>query len=1731
MSDLTIVWPLLLCYRICRCVLRGVVQDDGRCESHFSEEDACKATVSILGLPLCYWKPATAACHYMAPLTTAYWGEYQTTSSKWVGDRNYDRIAEQQELNEHRRFSAYFYAMLQNFHSITYILVLSWAVLVLARALTMSFERLFREKVYNSYLSWHKYAHYLNKKFGGEEEPTLVAKSFSCLHACCIKPCCNWFRYYFLDCSWMIEPSDKFDHKGRSRERKHHTHFSLPLEKIDDPSLPVPSIDNPEDNQQFLNYDFKRASTPAKGLSVGGVGWSRQMAQYQDVVEGQKAQKEMQDKQKSVINSIDQLRKPHVTLNLSPVKHEGPGIDGGKSSKTTVNRRGETSLHDHNNYSEETILENSGYNSRMQEERRGRKVAYNMNTNNGKGSAPGSPAGKPKTNRSLFASSSPSSSPQRSLKAQYHGGTKYHQQIILEHNIPTLPPTEKDYPFREGIVAGARAIMDSASEEMNALFGAMQEQYREFRESRPNSTQVYRNRYWNNGLSSTRPGVVDSSAGSPDVEKAAAHPDNEGPGSVPVRVFSSIQASVMSAVKASANTNDDYYTLTQEYEDLMMQARELVKRPRMSEEAATTVAYVKQMLGVNDEGDALNIATATNHRSNSVWCCCCVVAQCLGGYMGLGYGGLYYPSTTADPTSTSTHSLHTAPSKGSIMRNLQFSRIDSKRIFHRVYGLNNSMKNMFLLENFLLSEYPVTRYAAGNGIYLLGMDTIPPNVVSLLEYILWVFVTIGLLFLLPLYFVIYYISVMTFQTNINDIVVIAGTAYVLQNAVISPIFLYWFRVVVASALETELSHLHMNIRNRARTVFERKFGFFGRDLYHNSDVKGANHALTRTSKSARVNMHNICCVTDHYNPTCRVAKAYTGLVIFRLVLELNDYDINRRMHYILKRKHEVAEYDAGRVMLSKDGTRSGRNGGKSGKSTGSYLAWLKSAIGGMIPQRHLTLGDDDATATRVRRSVRKSYKRSAKIGVIPEGDEDAETKEGGDVELGQSMNQGKYPPIDAGIDQPGGGQLVLGAGDDIELGLGGDDERQERYEPEDGEDNGEDGVSAASNGLANASSSGMEAVLDAHMLYKNQPADPNANFDARSFKAVPSATNLRLQMGERSVVASFLDGSSVGVSGKTAGVSEPVHLAPWEAAYEAAAGALAVGREVCGEGLSRCHGHIPACCFSVLGAILAGLLFLFSLAVKGCTMVASCFADCVETLWIECLLRVLTTRSQQPCSRSGAYRCFQHCLNVVLSPIFSCFYYKSTYTHSLAVGEGNIEWESYYDRAQHAYALMLARFALTAFPVIGLSDVFLESLLTLVVFGFMALCWFVLSSDHEPVEGVAAEEEHWLAVECKAVLKPILLYVLPTIVILMVIRAEFRRRAFNFTNKNLAEPLSPYGNVYPRMVEYLSKLEDLQGNGAEALLTKRLLLEHADTDDILSSNHNRRLDGRRGGIVDDVHFNSNAQLGSKNFHGASMLTKDDLAHKVFDSSDLTTVKHPKHAAAVDGNDDEGGPATEPMDRSMRSNNNLLKPKGYSSADKDYLARKEGFFASMQVLSQHTDSSSDEGAPGGPSDDDDDDDGRVRTEDITKTHTLANSFQSSGLYGQSRRDMVDRVEAEARSPSTAGLGLVPTKGSKDPSGYFYVPREPKKKKKKLDQQEEDIQRYMSQLSLASKHTVKSYLKASSEAATTSSSRGGEESSDGGPAVTSEDGGHDGDSRSPKKQKKKKKREQQVKYRDY
>lgn len=1703
---------MLVTYIISFCLLCCVVQDDGRCESHFSEEGACKDTLSVLGLPLCYWKPVSSQCHYMPPLAIGYWSNYQTTSSKWSGDRDYDRIEEQQEINEHRRFSAYLYDILQNFHSVVYIMVISWVALLLTRIMTMSFERLFREKVYNSYLSWHKYAQFLNKKFGDDAEPSLASKSASCFHACFIKPCWVRFRYYFLDCKWLLAPNEKLDHKGRPRVR-HHRHIRLPQEEEAGPSVPVPSLDRPGEYQEYAEHDLKRTRDPSKGMSVGGVGWIRQLTQYQDLVQLQKDQKELQDKQKNVINNIDRLRKPHVTLQAPPPRAEGPGIDGGRSAKTTLNKKGETSLHDHNNFSVDTILENSEFNTRMQEEHSGPKSPPYV-VNAGKGSLaaarPGSPSGKRANVENLL----PSSSPPR-LDPNYHGGSKYHNQLEL-YATPTNAPTEKDYPFREGI----RNMANSAAEEINLAFGAIQDQYREFRESRPNTTQVYRNRYWNNGLSSSRPGTVNRGPGSPN--KTSEFGDGDGPGSVPVQVFSAIQANIMSAVKASANTNDDYYTLNQEYEDLMIQASELVKRPRMSEEAATTVAYAKQMLGLNDKGETLNAATATNHRSNSLWCCCCVVGQCIGGYLGVGYGGLYYPSTTTDPTSASTHSTETAPSKGSIMRNLQFSRVDSKRIFHRIYGLNNPMKNMFLLENFLLSEHPVTRYAAGNGAYLLGLDTIPPNVVSLVEYVFWAIFTVGLLFLLPLYFVWFYINTLTLKTNINDIIIVAGTAYILQTAVISPLFLYWFRVVVATAVDTELSHIHVNIRNRARTVFERKYGFFGRDLFHNNTVKSPNHALTRTSKSARVNLHNICCITDHYNPTCRVAKAYTGLIMFRLVLELNDYDINRRMHYILKRKHETEGYIKGMGMAARDGTGTKS---KSGKTAGSYLDLMKNAVASMVPQSQLMLGDEEgsgkSTSGRVRRSVRQSRKRSAKIGVIPEGDEDAATVEDGrgDVEM---TTEGLYSEGGDQEMQHEGGEVALTVGDDIELGLGGNGESErEVYEPEEGEEGYANPAAASITGPNQ-----KRVVHDAHLLYKDDlPEDPNASFDARGFKAVPSARNLRLQMGERSVVASFLDGSSVGVTSTTSG--EPVHLAPWKVAYEAVAGTVAVAKEVCDEGCSRCYGYVPTCCFSLLGAILAGLIFLGGLCAKGCKFLGTCIAGCIDAVWVEVLLRVLTTRSEKPCSRSGAYRCFQRCLNSILTPIFECCYYKSTYTHSLVFGEGNIEWEYYFDRIQHSCALVAARIALTTFPVIGMGDVVFESLFTLLLFGFMTLCWYVLLSDRTPAAGVPLETESWIAVNFKMVMRPILLYALPTIAILMVLRAELRRRSFNFANKNLADPVSPFENIYPRVVEYLSKLEDLQGNGAEALLSKRLLLEHADTDDILNENHNRRLDGRRGGIVSNLNFNSGANLASKNFHGASMMGKNGIIEQAFSPDGPNGEGAPVMGKRDGGEEGENaggedeGPATESMDRGLRSETNLLQPNGYSTLDKDYLARKKGFFSSMKFLSLDSQSdSSDEGGPAAGSDEEGKRD--KTTDDITKTHTLANSFQSSGLYGQSRRDLVDRVEAEAN--------LFP-QGKKDPSGYFYIAGD-KKKKKKLDQQEEDIQQYMSQLSLVSKHTVKSYLKTNAEAAAAAASPN-KASAEVDPALISGDESGTGSASgtgSPKKKKKKKKRPQQVTYCD-
>jgi hypothetical protein len=286
--------------------------------------------------------------------------------------------------------------------------------------------------------------------------------------------------------------------------------------------------------------------------------------------------------------------------------------------------------------------------------------------------------------------------------------------------------------------------------------------------------------------------------------------------------------------------------------------------------------------------------------------------------------------------------------------------------------------------------------------------------------------------------------------------------------------------------------------------------------------------------------------------------------------------------------------------------------------------------------------------------------------------------------------------------------------------------------------------------------------------------------------------------------------------------------------------------------------------------------------------------------------------------------------------------------------------------------------------------------------------------------------------------------------------------------------------------------------------------------------------------VDDINFTSGANLSSQNFHGATMQGKDDLINKAFSPSEDDGAapgaggEQPEEGSEEEG--DAGGPATATaaMDRSMRTDNSLLSPKGYSALDKDYLTRKQGFFSSMKFLSQTSDSDSDGGAPASPSDGEEEK-GAGKTEDITKTHTLANSFLSSGTYGQSRRDLVDRIEAEANSPS---------KGKKDPSGYFYVPREPKKKKKKLDQQEEDIQQYMSQLSLVSKHTVKSYLKSSNEAANAAAVAAAVKQAAGteDPVVSGDDGGEyesgSASGGSPKKKRKKKtKRVKSVTYQDY
>lgn len=142
-----------------------------------------------------------------------------------------------------------------------------------------------------------------------------------------------------------------------------------------------------------------------------------------------------------------------------------------------------------------------------------------------------------------------------------------------------------------------------------------------------------------------------------------------------------------------------------------------------------------------------------------------------------------------------------------------------------------------------------------------------------MAYLFWVIVTITVAFAYLAGVLLY--AHVVYSSATHDFFLILLSAYGLLQLVVYPVYIYVYGIVVSDAIAKELNYLHIQIRNRAKTAFQRKNGVFGRDQRGN------------------------CCVTEYYNGASRVAKSQPKLVMYRLILELNDYDIVRNLFYVM----------------------------------------------------------------------------------------------------------------------------------------------------------------------------------------------------------------------------------------------------------------------------------------------------------------------------------------------------------------------------------------------------------------------------------------------------------------------------------------------------------------------------------------------------------------------------------------------------------------------------------------------------------------------------------------------------------------------------------------------------------------------------------------------------------------------------------------------------------------
>lgn len=1399
------IFETLTFVSVTMCLYYLVFPDTGECERIRGNlaEERCGLIESGLGTPMCYWKPSDFTCHYNPPLVSYYFA-HSRNDIDWV-----ERINLLQEKNS--AINLYASDMLSDFNTMLFLCCICLVVIALSRAISITFERLLREKVFNSYLSWHKYArqHVYRHKKGNlnngddtesdsDVDDTMFARASAYVHNTMVTPVVTSFKTRMPNVRTLDDAVALFTGRKPIRLQKrraavvgvnpnetapgsHEVYKPSPLT----PARSEISLDvRSGENLNSISVPSPGSPPVKRSVKTGaGVSWKQQLEEHHEI-----------QKHATALQRVDTLRKPHVPV-LSP---SSPSVSV-RSSAAIANKN------DVNGGKKFIRTQNSSLSLRTNTE------AYAKPTDHLRGHSEGYhdriPSNELEDVESMVQRQDPGTDADKlgKLGWNYIGNSKY-WQFLWEHRryekrrdeTPEEEQQRLQLEKEERKKRKERQLSTRLAAELDGLYSYLIDQYKEFRENRPNGGSG--GRFW-------------SIADSPQAAKGGGLESGQSESGIKGRRSKALTRK--KAVSGNSDRNNMFYSVSDEYEDLMSQAKELVTRPRLTEESATTVAYCKYMLGLNDDGECINGAIATNHNNNSMWYCMCALVSC---FVGANYYPYYYNYSPDDIANN-------APSSGSVLRSIQFSRVDSKRVFHRLYGLNNTLKNMLLLENFILSEYPLTRFAQAKGCYIYGLDSKPPSVVSLFEYLLWVILSVGILFMGQLWWVYSHSTNLSYHSNALDVAIVASSALVVYHLGVSPLFIYLHHVVVAGALDLELSYIHTQIRNRARTVFERKYGFFGRDLYHGTQGRttGTSFSAIKTNQSSRKGLHNICCITDHFNPACRVAKAYTGLVVFRLVLELNDYDLNRHMFYILPRR-----VDLGLESGSKEASGTKISPTELSRTT-SYYEALSGAV-------------DALTQSYKARNTRASDKVVPVLDAAVEQDSQV-SEESPDVETGK----------DLGILE-----------NDVALG--------QNTDP-DGDDN------------------------------VGWSGDPDTD------------TN-------------------------------------------------------------KCAALYSGCvsCFRTIGSYVEFCLAWCAWFIRtSWCFLADSLSSCVNAILMFRAFATFTTLSNQDRSED----------------------HSSLYVPSLCFGEGNIEWDSKLDRFQHAASLVIARYTLEI-PVIGIAAWVTDIGISFVLLGCGVLLWYI-----------------YIGSGSGSLIRDITTIGVPCIVGIFFIRSERRRRNYNNDPKHVADALSSYDNTYQRIVDYLSKLDDLQGNAAEALLSQELMDAHSDgRDEIVNSNENNRLSGRRGALSDSLNFkssNSN-KLHSQKFAGATYNYEGGLG--------LGTAGY-----------EDAGTLGKEMMRAMAS--------GYDDPQSDSESESESGQGEDFAMENNND-----------------------------THLR---FSLSGTHG-SRKDLVTKE-------SGSNLNAPPNTKTSAPhakSSYMMAKPSPAKRTKK-DKQEADVQDYMDQLSKISKQTVRAYLK--------------------------------------------------------